>query len=587
MKFLHKIKIKYILIFSIFIFLSKELYANNNTNSALDWFMISITLAGGLALFLYGLEKMSEGMKKTAATKMKKTLAKISNNRIIALIVGIFVTIVMQSSSATTVILVSFVQSSLMTFSQTIAIILGANIGSTITAQIIAFKISDYSILVIAIGFAFRILTKKETLKNIGDAILGFGILFFGMKLMSDAMTPLRTYDDFINILKTLENSILSIFIGLIFTAIIQSSGAFIGIIIILAQQNLISIEAGIPLVIGANIGTCITAGLASINANRNAKRVALVHIFFKTIGAVIFIFWIPKFAELITFLGDIFDADVSRQIANAHTIYNVVIVIIFIPFTKTISKLITKIFPDKKIDYDIVPQVKYLDNSMITAPAVALSLAKAEINSSAKILRTMLANILFPFINNEITEDPHYKKLSLTEGIIVREEKIDYLEEKIAKYLIKIGKQEINTQQMNEIYGLLSVINDIERIGDIICNEILPLYDKKIHNKIEFSEQGKLELSDYHDKIFKQLERFIEYNESKNLAKAYQIISKNIKYNELEEKYRESHFNRLNEKEESVISHRLHMEIMDFLKQIGLYLENIAYTTTKTFSDE
>jgi phosphate:Na+ symporter len=574
---------KYIIIvFLLIIFVSQTFGANGN-NDSVNWFMITIGFFGGLALFLYGLEKLGGGMKKSVGAKMRKTLTIISKNRFIALFAGIFVTIVMQSSSTTSVILISFVQSGIMTFTQTIAIILGAYIGGTITTQIITLNITDYAVLIIALGFGLRLFTRKEALKNIGDVILGFGILFFGMKLMSDSMSPLKTYPEFIEILKTLENPILGLFIGLIITALVQSSGAFMGILIVLAQQNLISLEAGIALVIGANIGTGVTVGIAAINANRNAKRVAFVHILFKIIGAVIFVFWIPKFAELIKYLGTWSDADTSRQIANAHTFYNIIIVLIFIPFTKLFSKLIIKILPDTKVEEDLKPQIKYLDNNMLTTPAIAINLAKTEINSAAKILKSMLTNVITPFVNEELPKDFHFKRLTIVDGIKIREEKIDYLEEQITKYLIKIGKQEINSAQMNEIYGLISIINDIERIADIICNEILQLYDKKKEKNIRFSEQGRMELIDYHYKITKQLDRLIEFNETKDFSKAFQIISKNVKYNELEEKYRESHFNRLNEKEESVQSHRLHMELMDYFKQIGISFENIAYTATKT----
>ncbi|MCK5099866.1 MAG: Na/Pi cotransporter family protein, partial [Desulfobacteraceae bacterium] len=248
--------------------------AANTTN--FSWINIFIGIAGGLAFFLYGMEKMSEGMKSTAGNQMRSILASLTTNRVIGLFVGAFVTMIIQSSSATTVMLVSFVQAGLLNLTQCMGVILGADIGTTVTAQMIAFKLTDYALLMIAIGFLIRMFGKTQQIKNIGDIVLGFGILFFGMKLMSDVMKPLRSYAPFIGLMKDMENPFMGILIGAGFTAIVQSSSATTGVLIVLAQQGLISLEAGIPVIFGANIGTCITAAFAGIGASREAKRVAI-----------------------------------------------------------------------------------------------------------------------------------------------------------------------------------------------------------------------------------------------------------------------------------------------------------------------
>ena len=287
-KLLSFISFKLLLALSLIII--SPVFAANNTKGAIDWTVMIMTLFGGLALFLYGMNKMSDGMKKAAGDSMRKILAAITKNRFLGLIIGAFVTMVIQSSSATTVMLVSFVQAKLMTYVQSIGIILGANIGTTVTAQLIAFKLTDYALAMIAVGFIMTLFSKKESYKYFGEALLGFGILFFGMKLMSDAMHPLRTYEPFINVMRGLENPILGLLIGATFTALIQSSSAFTGIVIVLAQQGLLTIDAGIPMILGANIGTCVTAGLASIGTTREAKRVALAHVLFNTMGVLVFI---------------------------------------------------------------------------------------------------------------------------------------------------------------------------------------------------------------------------------------------------------------------------------------------------------
>jgi len=275
-------------------FVPLQIIAKDMMYNTIDWMPLIMTLLGGLSLFLYGMGKMSDGMKKAAGNRMRKILSALTNNRVIGLTVGAFVTMIIQSSSATTVMLVSFVQAELMTFVQSLGVILGADIGTTVTAQLIAFKLTDYALLMIAVGFGLTMFAKNESQKHIGEAILGFGILFFGMKLMSDAMRPLRSYQPFIDVLRGLENPIFGLLAGTIFTALIQSSSAFAGIIIVLAQQGVLTLEAGIPLIFGANIGTCITAGLASIGTTRNAKRVALAHVIFKIAGVLLFVFGFP-----------------------------------------------------------------------------------------------------------------------------------------------------------------------------------------------------------------------------------------------------------------------------------------------------
>ena len=559
-----------------------SLFAFNHEDKKIEWFIITIGFFGGLALFLYGMEKMSAGMKKSAGNRMRKILAKLSNNRFIGLFVGAFVTMIIQSSSATTVMLVSFVRSNLMTVGQTLAVILGANIGTTFTAQLIAFKVTDYAILVVAIGFAFSFIFKRESLKNFGDTILGFGLLFFGMKLMSDAMVPLREYDFFINILRNLENPVFGIIVGLVFTALIQSSSAFTGIIIVLAQDQSFTLQAAIPMIIGANIGTCVTAGLSSIGTSRAAKRVALAHTFFKFGGALLFIFWIPYFADLIQWSGKYFGAGPSRQIANAHTFFNVVVTLFFIPFTKPIAKLLVKIIPDSKVDDMYEPKIKYLDNTVLKNPMIAIDLARSEIASTVKLLRNMLQIIIVPFTTEGEQKDKQYKNVTLQEGLKIREEKIDFLESKITKYLNKITKNELSESQMKEIFSLMSVINYIETIGDTIHNDIIPLIAKKEELEYNFTEDGENELIDYHLRISKQISRLIEYFETRDVSNAEKIIIKWKKYTLLDAKYRTYHYMRMHDNKSSVKTHKLHMELMDYFLQIGFLVDNIAKIITK-----
>lgn len=576
---------KWLMLIVILISLTQPLAAMD-ADGSIHWTMLVFTLLGGLALFLFGMEQMSDGMKKAAGDSMRKILAALTKNRLIGMTVGAFVTMVIQSSSATTVMLVSFVQAQLMTFVQSLGVILGADIGTTITAQLIAFKLTDYALLMIAVGFAIRMFSKKDTGKHIGEVVMGFGILFFGMKLMSDAMKPLRSFEPFIDLLQGLENPLLGLLVGAVFTALIQSSSAFTGIIIVLAQQGLLTLDAGIPLIFGANLGTCVTAGLASIGTTREAKRVALAHILFKVGGILLFILWIPTFADIVRSISptsnaielDKLVAATPRQIANAHTLFNVSLAFIFLPFTILFSKLILKILPKRDAEKGLVPVTWHLDDSAISTPAIAIGLAQTEMTRMAKILKRMLNAIIVPFISDEEKQDEIYPQLSLREGIDMREEKIDFLEEKVTDYLFKITRQELSKDQANEVYAMMSIVNDIESIGDVVHRNLIPLIDKKYELKKDFTKKGKKEIEDYHLRVMKQVSRLEIVFAENDFAKAKNILRKEEKYRELEAGYRKAHLARVqNEKTKSIITHEIHMELMDMLKQIQVYLRNMA----------
>ncbi|MBU8910707.1 MAG: Na/Pi cotransporter family protein [Desulfobacterales bacterium] len=581
-------------------------FAASKTTGSQDflWSQIFIGIAGGLAFFLYGMDKMSTGMKTTAGNKMRSILASLTKNRVIALIVGIFVTTVIQSSSATTVMLVSFVQAGLLNLTQSMGVILGADIGTTITAQMIAFKLTDYALLIVAMGFLLKMFGKTEKIKSVGDIILGFGILFFGMKLMSDAMTPLRTYPVFIDLMKDLENPFMGILIGAAFTAIVQSSSATTGVLIVLAQQGLITLEAGIPVIFGANIGTCVTASLAGIGASREAKRVAIAHVIFKLSGVCLFVFWIPQFADIIRALAEKFGSGTARQLANAHTIFNVSLGLFFLPFINIFSKIIYKIYPKKKKPKNREFITLYIKESMLDTPSLAIDLARTEISRMALLLGRMLNAIIIPFMSDEehlskqagkdddakflIREIPKrdaiFPDLTLLEGLHLREAKIDFLERKISIYLTNIAQGNITEGQASEVFGMVSIVKDMESMGDIIHRNMIPLIARKKRLCYDFSDEGKEELLIYHSKVSKQISRLKQAFKETDPEIAHRIMKKERKYLDLESRYRARHLKRIVlKKEDSVETTEIHMELMDLMKQIVLYSANIAKTYIDT----
>jgi len=557
---------------------SSTLYAAGSESSKdISIFLLLTGLLGGMGMFLYGMEMMSDGMKMTAGNSMRVILEKLTSNKFLAVFVGAFVTMVIQSSSATTVMLVSFVNSGLLNFAQALGVILGSNIGSTVTAQIVAFKVTDYALLLIAFGAMMSLFSKKETVKNLGFVILGFGLLFYGMKVMSDTMKPLRTDPTFNSILTSFENPFLGIMAGAIFTALVQSSSATTGIVITLASGGSITLEAGIPLIFGANIGTCVTALLAGLNASRDAKRVAIGHVTFNFLGVLLFCFWIPTFSEIVVKTSD----NIPRQIANAHTIFNIMATVIFIPFTGYIAKTIIKFFPDKDVQRNIEkPALLHLDEKSLDQPEAAINNAQAEISGVVGLMERVVGTLVRPFIGNQEQTDIENSELDLETGLNQRLDKIEYLNKSISDYLLKTSRGDLSSDQSKEVFSLVSTVNYLESMNNIVKLRFEKLVDDKNNLDGNFSEEGQQEILDYHTKLVKQVKRLNQFFNKFDRTKAQKIMQKGQKYKDIEEKYRLEHFQRVSKDvAESVSTHELHMELMDLLKQMNIFIELIAST--------
>jgi phosphate:Na+ symporter len=536
-----------------------------------------------MGMFLYGMEMMSDGMKIAAGNKMRTVLEKLTSNRFLAVGVGAFVTMVIQSSSATTVMLVSFVNSGLLSFVQGLGVILGSNIGSTVTAQIVAFKVTDYALALIAVGAIMALFSKKGSTKNIGFVILGFGLLFYGMKVMSDTMKPLRSNDAFIRILASFENPLMGILAGAAFTALIQSSSATTGIVITLAslpvlpgQPPAITLEAGIPLIFGANIGTCVTALLAGLNASREAKRVAIAHVTFNVAGVALFCFWIPTFADWISNTSD----NIPRQIANAHTIFNIIATVVFIPFTPLIARLIIKYFPDIEIDRDISkPAVMNLDENVFGTPAIAITNAQAEIRGVVGLLERVVGSVAIPFISSESLHDIENEDEDFEKGLQNRIEKITYLNNEISSYLIKINNQDLTDSQSREVFTLVSVVNNINSIKNSVNLRLHDLLIKKESESENLSANLIDEVESYHKKMVKQIKRLGKFFEKYDQEKIDKIVSKGRKYKDLEEKYRIEHIKRSGSDSDNdgAKHNQIYQELMDMLKEISIFIDLIA----------
>ena len=580
-------KISYQKIALLFFIATSSLFAGNSDNT-ISFFLLFTGLFGGMGMFLYGMEMMSDGMKVTAGNSMRTILEKLTSNKYLAVLVGAFVTMVIQSSSATTVMLVSFVNSGLLAFSQALGVILGSNIGSTVTAQIVAFKVTDYALLLIATGSIMSLFSKKETIKNLGLVVLGFGLLFYGMKVMSDTMKPLRSDPAFNSILTSFENPFLGILAGAIFTALVQSSSATTGIVITLASGGSITLEAGIPLIFGANIGTCITALLAGLNASRDAKRVAVAHVTFNVIGVLLFCFWIPTFADIISQTSQ----NIPRQIANAHTIFNIIASVVFIPFTGFIAKTIIHYFPDKEVDRNIEkPAVLHLDDSLVSQPEAAINNAQAEIKGVVGLTERVVGTLVRPFIKGQELNDIENTDQDLMSGMNQRIEKISFLNQKISDYLITASKSDLSSNQSKELFTLVSIVNYLSSMNDLIRVRFVSLVSKKEGINEDFSDTDQQEAIDYHKRLIKQVNRLDKFFIKFDKEKMEKIIIKGKENTDFEKKYKLDRIERMKTSSEADIKsseiNQLHSQLMDMLKQVNIFINLIASSLIELESEQ
>jgi len=486
----HKLVRIPIIFFSLSIlFFSYPIFAATGDVDQLDWFTMGIELFGGLALFLFGMEQMSEGLKAASGESLKTLLASVTKNRILGAITGAFITAILNSSSVTTVLVVGFITAGIMTMAQSVGIIMGANIGSTFTAQIIAFNITQYALLMVAVGFAMLFISNVEKTRHYGAMIMGLGLVFFGMGVMSEGMVPLRTYEPFIELMVRMEKPLLGILVGAVFTGLVQSSAATTGIAIVMASEGLMSLPAGIALAFGANIGTCVTAILAAIGKPTEAKRAAAVHILFNVIGVMIWVAFIPELARFVEWLSPTspdltgtakLAAEVPRQIANAHTVFNVANTIIFLGFTTQFAKLASRLVPEKVVPVTKIIEPKYLDNELLITPSLALERVQMEIGHLGEITQDMLDKIRPAFLSGKPEELNNVAKL---------DDKADILHDEIMAYLNKLQKEELTEDQNDSLLRLLRISEDLERVGDIIETDLVDTGHEAMREDIASTE--------------------------------------------------------------------------------------------------
>ena len=533
----------------------------------MDSFSIFTGLIGGLGMFLYGMKLMGDGLENAAGEKLKSILERLTSNKYIGVLVGAAVTAIIQSSSATTVMVVSFVSAGLMTLAQATGVIMGANIGTTITAQMVSFDLDAIAPIFVGVGAIILLVAKKKRVRDLAGIALGFGILFLGMGAMSTAMQPISEaswFRDFVIVVA--DNKILGLLAGLGMTAVVQSSSATTGILVALATTGAIDMHLAFPVILGCNIGTCVTAILASLGANRTAKTAALVHLFFNTIGAVLFFPFINPFINFIQ--GT--DVNVARQVANAHTIFNITVTVVLLPLSGYLVKLVNLILPgDGEIEKE---GAIYLDKKLLETPVVANGqVFKETLRMAEKAKKNVVLAMTAFTENSEEAAEKVYKN----------EKIINALEKDITDYLVELSQLELPEEDIKMFSSTYHVINDIERIGDHAEN-IADLAIEKMSKGIHLGDPAKEELKLIFDKTIEAIEISIKSYNNRNISAPKELETVEEEIDKLEKKLRENNIKRLHDKSCSAASSVVFLDLISNLERIGDHANNIGNSGRK-----
>jgi phosphate:Na+ symporter len=467
------------------------------TSDTLQIGTIVVGLLGGLALFLFGMEQMTDALKTVAGNRLKAVLDRLTTNRFYAAFAGAFITAVIQSSSVTTVLVVGFITAGLMTLIQSIGVIMGANVGTTITAQIIAFKVTKFAMILIFVGFFVLFTAKRERARSTGVMIMGLGLIFFGMDLMSQATAPLRTYPPFIDAMSRLESPLTAIILSALFTALVQSSSATTGVVIVLASQGFITLDTGIALIFGANIGTCITALLASIGKPTEAVQAAMVHVLFNVFGVLL---WFPFIALLAGFVRELTPAaGTPRQIANAHTIFNVANTLLFLPFVAQIAWLVRRMVPERILAMPTIIQPKYLDPNLLSTPELGLDRARLEIGRLGMCAQRMVWKSA-----PAVLHGTHDELAQLAE----MDADVDALQGAIVRYLGELSQRNLLHDQTEKLYDYMAVATYIENIGDMVETNLVEAGEQRLANNVRISSGTQEAIYALHERVCRTVEQ-------------------------------------------------------------------------------
>lgn len=532
------------------------------TNGGLDLGTI-LMACGGIALFLYGMTKMGEGLQKIAGDKLRRILETLTSSRLSGVAVGLIVTAIIQSSGATSVMCVSFVNAGIMRFEQAIGVIMGANIGTTVTAQMVAFRLERAALPAIALGMALMLLGKRKSVKEgWADCFMGFGMLFLGLSITGDAVMPLQSYPPFVSILCIgRTNPFLGVIVGIIFTALLQSSSAVTGLLVMLASRDVMDLGSALPIILGANIGTTSTALLASINTSLAARRTAYAHLLFNIVGVAIFFPFLKPFQRIVAYTS----TDMARQIANAHTIFNITTTLLLLPLMPQFASLACRLVKGTEQAIEYGP--KYLDAKLVSVPFMAVVQTQKEVIRMAKLCLENLETAVGIFRGDPKADRKRFDNI---------EETIDEIEEAISYYVAKVFQQDVNSAQAKILTSAISISADLERIGDH-ATAIVELADYKEKHNLPFSQEAVEELNEMLDKAVESVRTVVEALETGDKRKAASIIPMDDVLDELERNLRSRHIQRLNKGICYPASGVVFLDMLSHLERIGDHAVNIA----------
>ncbi|MGI9862675.1 Na/Pi cotransporter family protein [Moorella naiadis] len=526
-------------------------------------FAVTTGLLGGLALFLYGMNLISTGLQKASARQVQQLLGAVTRNRFYGMLAGLVVTIFLQTSAVTTVLLVGFVSAGLMSLGQALGVILGAAIGSTLTAQLIAFRLSDYALWAVVVGLIPYLAARRLRWRYLGQAILGFGLIFYGAALMGTAIAPLDNLPEFTATLDRLAaHPWVMMVAATLFTAIVQGSAAPVVVAMTLAAQGSLALQPALALVLGANLGTTATALISSIALSREAKRVALAHFFFKLAGVLLFLPFLGLYAGLARQTSP----DLARQVANGHTLFNIINMLIFIPFTPRVGRLMERLLPNAPEEEKVA---KYLDNTLLDLPELALAGVTQELLRMAGIIRQeMFPRVMQPLARREVDL---VEKLRRTDAIL------DYLYTAIARYLAHMNRDNLSEEQMLAQTRLLYIANDLEHIGDVTV-EMARQWRKIENSGVEFSPEGQAEIQEMFTKVQENFTAALEAFAGNDRHLAARVIRGHPEILRLEKNLRYSHFQRLQrENRLSLETTSVHMDLINQLLRLNIHNVSIA----------
>ena len=539
-----------------------------------------LTMAGGLGLFLFGMELMSDSIEKVAGARLRRILEIFTTNRFMGMIVGIIFTGIIQSSSACTVMVVSFVNSGLMNLYQAAGVILGANIGTTITSQLVSFNLSKIAPLILLVGVVVMMFTKKEKVRKVAEVVVGFGILFVGLSTMSQAMANMKNEPQVVNLLMSLKNPFLATLMGFALTAIIQSSSVTVSIVLLLANQDLLPLPITLYIILGCNIGACATAMLASMTGKKDAKRAALIHLLFNIIGTVIIYIALFVAGDQIVELIKSISADNGRFVANAHTLIKIAQVIMLFPFTGWLVKMTYLIVPgeDQKVGYRESYQLKYIGDKVVFNPATAVVEVVKELERMASLAEENLNRAM----NALITLDEED-----IEEVYEVEKNINFLNHAITDYLVKINQTTLPIEDLNSLGALFHVVNDIERIGDHAENVADAARQRK-EEGVSISKEAQKELGDMLEMVNKIIRYAVEMFAKSDETHMQEIITLEDQVDEKERELQKKHVERLTKGECSPEAGMIFSDIVSGLERVADHATNIAFAiTTEDEMDE